>query len=136
MPADDVNDLMTRQYRDASNLGARAQLHARFSTHRLGYLHWSFERLALPAHARVLELGCGPGWLWRDNRERIPPGWSLTLTDLSPGMLDEARANLSVLARPPRLQCVSAEALPFVDSSFDAVLAHHMLDHVPDHASS
>lgn len=123
---------LEQQYRDASNLGARAQLHARFSTHRLGWPRWSFERLALPPNARVLELGCGPAWSWRDNRERIPSGWSIVLTDLSPGMLDEARANLGSLERPPQFRCVDAQALPFADSSFDAVLAHHMLYHVPD----
>lgn len=128
----DPKYLLNQQYRDASNLSARAQLHARFSTHRLGWLRWSFERLALPPNARVLELGCGPGWSWRDNRERIPSGWALTLTDFSPGMLDEARANLSALERTPHFQCVDAQALPFADSSFDAVIAHHMLYHVPD----
>ena len=132
MAAADTNYLRNQQYRDASNLGARAQLHAKFSTNRLGWPRWSFERLALPPSARVLELGCGPGWSWRENRERIPAGWSLTLTDFSPGMLDEARANLSSLERPPHFQCVDAQALPFGDSSFDAVIAHHMLYHVPD----
>lgn len=126
------NQLVAQQYRDGANLGARAQLHARFSTNRLGWQRWCFERLALPPNARVLELGCGPGWSWRENRERIPPGWALTLTDLSPGMLDEARANLSELGRPLRFECVDARALPFADASYDAVIAHHMLYHVPD----
>jgi SAM-dependent methyltransferase len=132
MAAVNASELASQQYRDGSNLSARAQLHARFSTNRLGWHRWSFERLALPPHARVLELGCGPGWLWRENRERIPSGWALTLTDFSPGMLDEARINLSSLERPPHFRCVDAQALPFADSSYDAVLAHHMLYHVPD----
>jgi ubiquinone/menaquinone biosynthesis C-methylase UbiE len=130
--AADANYLVNQQYRDGANLNARAQLHARFSTNRQGWLRWSFERLALPTNARVLELGCGPGWAWRENAERIPSGWALTLTDLSPGMLDEARVNLSSLERPPCFLCVDAQALPFADSSFDAVVAHHMLYHVPD----
>jgi SAM-dependent methyltransferase len=132
MAAVDANQFLSQQYRDGGNLSARAQLHALFSTNRQGWPSWSFERLALPPSARVLELGCGPGWLWRENRERIPSGWALTLTDLSPGMLDEARVNLSSLERPPHFQCVDAQALPFADSSFDAVVAHHMLYHVPD----
>lgn len=132
MAAHDADYLLNQQYRDGSNLNARAQLHARFSTNRLGWLRWAFERLALPPGARVLELGCGPGLLWRENRERIPPGWALTLSDLSPGMLDEARVSLSSLARAPSFQRVDAQALPFADASFDAVLAHHMLYHVPD----
>jgi ubiquinone/menaquinone biosynthesis C-methylase UbiE len=132
MAADDATYLLNQQYRDGANLNARAQLHARFSTNRLGWLRWAFDRLTLPPGARVLELGCGPGWLWRENRERIPPGWALTVSDFSPGMLEEARVNLSSLERAPSFQCVDAQALPFADSSYDAVLAHHMLYHVPD----
>src|SRR5262245_8596909 len=91
MPADDASQLLKEQYRDASNLSARAQLHARFSTDRRGWFPWLFDRIELPTHARVLELGCGPGWFWWENRDRIAPGWEVTLTDFSPGMLDEAR---------------------------------------------
>lgn len=132
--AQNANDLVKHQYRDSSNLGARAQLHARFSTNRLGWPRWAFERLDLPPSARVLELGCGPGWFWRENRDRIPGGWALTLTDFSRGMLDEARANLSALERALHFECVDAQALPFADASYDAVVAHHMLYHVPDRA--
>ena len=44
---------------------------------------------------RVLECGCGPGWLWRDKVERVPENCQVTLTDLSPGMVAEAEAALA-----------------------------------------
>lgn len=50
-----------------------------------------FDHLALPAKCQVLEVGCGPGKLWLENAERLPPGWSVTLTDLSPSILQEER---------------------------------------------
>jgi hypothetical protein len=62
-----VNDqqyLKTDQYRDASNLDARALIHQRFSTNTYGWFRWVFDALLkLPANARILELGCGHGLL-------------------------------------------------------------------------
>jgi ubiquinone/menaquinone biosynthesis C-methylase UbiE len=136
MLTNDHDYLAKEQYRDASNLSARAQLHARFGTNPRRWLDWYFEQLELPENARVLELGCGPGSLWWENRHRIPPGWEIVLTDFSPGMLDAARKTLSGLGRPPRFECVDAQAIPFADASCDAVIANHMLYHVPDRAQA
>jgi SAM-dependent methyltransferase len=132
MLAEEANYLLHEQYRDAAKLSARAQLHARFSTNGLGWFRWLFDRIELPPKAHVLEIGCGPGWFWWENRDRLAPGWEVTLTDFSPGMLDEARENLSRLERPPSFRCVDAQAIPFPDASQDAVFAHFMLYHVPD----
>jgi ubiquinone/menaquinone biosynthesis C-methylase UbiE len=120
------------QYAGAANLGARIDLHARFSTNRYGWFRWLFDRLDIPAEGRVLEVGCGSAALWAANAYRIPPGWQLSLTDLSPGMLDEAQRALSTLDRPITVQTADVAALPFPTGSFDAVLANHMLYHVPD----
>ena len=54
------------------------------------------------------------------------------LTDFSPGMLEEARQNLSGAGRPFRFEAVDAQSIPFGDESFDVVIALHMLYHVPD----
>src|SRR5206468_935801 len=93
-----------------------------------------FAQLALPSTARILEIGCGPGRLWVENAARIPPGWALTLSDFSPGMAQEARRNLQTVAQPARYLVCDAQALPFAAGHFDAVIANHMLYHVPDRA--
>jgi SAM-dependent methyltransferase len=92
-------------------------------------MEWLFDRVAPPPGARLLEVGCGSAALWRANLDRIDPSWSLTLTDLSPGMIESARASLG-----DRAEYVVADAqdLPFADRSFDVVVANHMLYHVPD----
>ncbi len=133
----DQSYLRDHQYRDASNLDARIALHRRFSTNDYPFTRWEFDHYVdpaagLPERARVLELGTGPATLWRENLPRVPSGWSITLTDLSPGMLEEARQNLGDAAERFNFQEVDAQALPFGDEAFDAVIANHMLYHVPD----
>src|SRR5437867_1062098 len=112
----DQQYLLTEQYQDATNLTARIRLHARFSTNRYGWTRWLFDQLRLGPDARVLELGCGPGHLWRENMEHIPEGWEVTLTDFSAGMLREAHGNLGG-GRPFRFMVVDAQAIPFPEAS-------------------
>lgn len=59
----DQEYLLTQQYRDASHLQARANLHARFSTNPHGWFTWLFDHLLLGPRGRILEVGCGPGYL-------------------------------------------------------------------------
>lgn len=124
--------LKKEQYKDAGNLGVRAALHRRFSTAVTEWQPWVFDQIGLQSGEAVLECGCGPGWLWRENEARIPQGCAITLTDLSPGMVAEAEAALAASAVDFRFQPASIMELPFADDSFDVVVANHMLYHVPD----
>jgi SAM-dependent methyltransferase len=129
----DQQYLKTDQYRDSSNLDARVVIHQRFSTNPYGWFKWVFDALAkLPDKARILELGCGPAYLWRENISRIPPAWNIILSDLSPGMLDSAWRNLVVTGRAFKFDEIDAQSIPYKDDTFDAVTANHMLYHVPD----
>src|SRR5436305_15089237 len=47
-------------------------------------------------------------------------------------MLEEARRNLEKGGRAFRFELMDAQAIPFEDRGFDAVIANHMLYHVPD----
>lgn len=67
----------------------------------------------------------------------VPDGLHLTLTDLSPGMVREAKERCSALPFAS-LQGKQADvtALPFAEESFDTVIAMHMLYHVADPAAA
>lgn len=128
----DQRYLRQQQYHDATNFNARIALHERFSTGAQRWPRWAFEQLRLPAQSRILEIGCGTGNLWRANAERIPAGWDVTLSDFAPGMLAAARDSLATVAHPLRFVLLDAQAIPFAAASFDAVIANHMLYHVPN----
>jgi ubiquinone/menaquinone biosynthesis C-methylase UbiE len=80
---------------------------------------------------RVLELGCGPGYLWAANQDRLPQGVQLTLTDFSGGMVEEAHTRLAG-RDGVSFKVVDAQSIPYDDQHFDVVIANHMLYHVPD----
>ena len=129
----DQGYLRDQQYRDGANLSARASLHDRFSTATLPLWGFIASRTPWTPDARVLDCGAGTGLLWQN--EAAPRSIELTVTDLSPGMVDAATASATangfgnVTSRVADIQ-----SLPFDDGTFDLVFANHMLYHVPDPA--
>jgi ubiquinone/menaquinone biosynthesis C-methylase UbiE len=131
MSRTDKQYLVGEQYRDDKNLKTRGSFHERFATNVYGLFPWLFDQFALPEQAQILEVGAGTGALWQINRARMPSGWHITLSDLSPGMLDSARQNLAGATQFSFETC-DVQELPFADAAFDAVIANFMLYHVPD----
>ncbi len=124
--------LLNDQYKDAANLNARIQLHERFGTQTYDWQRWVFDNIQAKPRSRVLEIGCGPARLWLNNFDRIPQDWQITLSDFSPGMLQEAQQNLKAVRHKFTFQQFDAQSIPFKEKSFDIVIANHMLYHVPD----
>lgn len=125
-------DRLRIQYADASNLNARYRLHQLYSVNSRGFVEWLFDHVDPREHAQVLEVGCGPGWLWRKNHLRVPPSWQITVSDFSPGMITEAQHRLPECGLKASHCVCDAQALPFPEDSFDVLFANHMLYHVPD----
>ena len=124
--------LLSVQYKDETNLSARFRLHQEFSTNPYGLMPWIFDRFDLPAAARILDVGGGPGDLWLENRPRIPPGWQIIHSDLSLQMIWKAQENLGRTLQVRGHAVLDAQSLPVPCESFDAVVANFMLYHVPD----
>lgn len=85
------------------------------------------ERVDLPAHPRIIELGCGAAHLSRKLLQRYPAS-SVT------GLEVDERQMAKNLERPQeRLRFVNAgaQAIPFGDGSFDLALMLKSLHHVP-----
>ena len=152
----------TQQYENASNLRARIAIHELFSTNKEGWMPWFFKELKQELsmmssnyknynkkisneniselsnldlkqpNIKILELGCGDGSLWNKNFNHIPSNWEITLTDFSDGMLKDAKKNLGEKRSRFNFKIVNAENIPFEEESFDAVIANHMLYHVPN----
>jgi ubiquinone/menaquinone biosynthesis C-methylase UbiE len=85
----------------------------------------------LSHYQRSLEIGAGTGYF---SLNMLCAGviGEATCSDISPGMLETLRANARHLALPVRTECADAERLPFADGSFDLVLGHAVLHHIPD----
>ena len=129
----DQQEYLAKQYRTDSNLSARIRLHQRFSVNPHGWHRWIFDQFSLPPKCSILELGCGSGDLWFENRDRIPEGWEMILTDFSAGMLQRAQSRL-IGVYPFQYELLDAGSIPyrFKSRSFDAVIANHMLYHLTD----
>jgi ubiquinone/menaquinone biosynthesis C-methylase UbiE len=134
-----INDqdyLCNEQYKDASNLNARIRIHLEFSTNKYGWFRWVFDQYDFESPARILELGCGPGDLWLDNADRIPVDWEITLSDFSPGMLDQAKQKLVDHPHAFTFETIDAQSIPYGADHFDFVIANHFIYHVPDRAKA
>ena len=120
------------QYKNASNLRARINIHESFSTNKQGWMQWYFQQLNIPEKASILEVGCGDATLWNKNFQLIPESWDITLTDFSQGMLVDAQKALGKKASRFKFKTMDVQNIAYVDDSFDVVIANHMLYHVDD----
>ena len=80
---------------------------------------------------RVLETAAGTGIVSRRLRDHLPTSTQLTSTDLSPGMIEIARAKFKPTEQVT-FQPVDATALPFPDQSFDVVVCQFGVMFYPD----
>ncbi|KAK4174685.1 S-adenosyl-L-methionine-dependent methyltransferase [Triangularia setosa] len=119
-----------------------ARLAARLSIHNYNTapLSWfQFAQTFIPKHGSILEVGAGTGALWQPDAfpsSQIQSITSLTLTDFSPAMCSTLSSDPSILSLqsqlPVTIQQCDATSLPFPSSTFDTVVANHMLYHVDD----
>ncbi|MCW2952594.1 MAG: Methyltransferase type 11 [Conexibacter sp.] len=82
-------------------------------------------------YGRSLEIGSGTGY-FSLNLLQAGVVAHATCTDISPGMLATLRGNAQRLGLEVETVATDAEDLPFEDASFDLVLGHAVLHHLPD----
>jgi len=86
---------------------------------------------ALPVFDRSLEIGAGTGYF---SLHLLMSGvvGRATCTDISPGMVEALEHNAERLDLEVEALVADAEQLPFADDSFDLVVGHAVLHHLPD----
>lgn len=120
------------QYQNATNISARIRLHKEFSHNQYGWFPWVFDQCQLQSGQKILELGCGNGAFWLENRTRIPHDTEIILSDISDGMLRDAKRNLSSENSQFSFYAFDCHEIPFPDHSFDRVIAGHLLFYCDD----
>jgi ubiquinone/menaquinone biosynthesis C-methylase UbiE len=82
-------------------------------------------------YGRALEIGAGTGF-FSLNLRQAEVVRDVTVTDVSPGMVEAARRNAARLGAEVDGWVAGATDLPFEDGSFDLVVGHAVLHHLPD----
>jgi ubiquinone/menaquinone biosynthesis C-methylase UbiE len=82
-------------------------------------------------YGRALEIGAGTGYFSLNLVQDGVIG-AATCTDISPGMLETLERNAAALDLEVETAVCDASHLPFDDESFDLVLGHAVLHHLPD----
>lgn len=129
----DPDFLRNQAYNDAFDLDTRISIQKAYGSHSRKWFEWLFDHFNLPPHSRILELGSGPGDLWKENSYRLSPGWQVLISDLSPGMVQEARRRLGEKDTQFYYSIIDAQKIPVATrAAFDALVANGLLDHVPE----
>jgi ubiquinone/menaquinone biosynthesis C-methylase UbiE len=122
------------QYKDSKNTSIRIKLHENYKANQLGWYEWIYSFIHIKSRDNVLEIGCGNGELWRVNKENLPDKVNIILSDISPGMIHDAKENIEDSAIFS-YQIFDCNHIPYKDESFDIIIANHMLFYLKDRES-
>ncbi len=120
------------QYQNASNVAARINLHRLYSKNELGWFPWIYEQCNIQPGQQILELGCGSGALWSENRSLWPADLAVVLSDISEGMLRDAKRAIGPKDSRFTYQVFDCHHIPYPNNSFDVVIANHLLFYCSD----
>lgn len=127
-----MENSLKAQYRNSTNISARIRLHRLFSSNKQGWFPWIYEQCQITEGMKILELGCGNGRLWIENKAKLPADCEIILSDISEGMIRDVRREQSLQDDRFSFAAFDCHAIPYEDSSFDLVIANHVLFYCKD----
>lgn len=119
------------QYKNSTNVDIRIRLHEKYSINPYTWFEWLYDHYHINTDMKVLELGCGNGKIWSLNKEKIPSNSQITISDISQGMVNDARENLKDI-KNISYDCFDCHHIPYDDQSFDLVIANHLMFYLKD----
>lgn len=122
-----MENSMSTQYKDATNINARINLHKMYSINQESWFSWIYRQCEIKNSINILEVGCGNGAMWIENMKKIPSDINIVLLDCSEGMLRDARRGIGLEDNRFHYVVSSCENLEMKENSFDLVIANHML---------
>ena len=132
--ADEIRDVNTR-YHDVAADTYDTKWGIDFGEIGQGQVLGKLRKLLGPeldeGYDRSLEIGAGTGY-FSLNLLQAGVVSHATCTDISPGMVSTLSANAARLGLDVRAARADAESLPFADQSFDLLLGHAVLHHLPN----
>ena len=127
-----MENSLKAQYRNSTNISARIRLHRLFSSNKQGWFPWIYEQCQITEGMKILELGCGNGRLWIENKAKLPADCEIILSDISEGMIRDVRREQSLQDDRFSFAAFDCHAIPYEDASFDRVIANHVLFYCKD----
>ena len=87
--------------------------------------------LLFRSYAKALELGAGTGF-FSLNLKQAGVLDEVHVNDLSTGMVEAAKRNAEMLGFSVSGRVADAERIPYDDNTFDVVVGHAVIHHIPD----
>jgi ubiquinone/menaquinone biosynthesis C-methylase UbiE len=127
----DPDRIASQGYDSSTNLDAKYRVLRQHSVNKEQFESWMIAQLCLTGGETVLDIGCGQG------RFLLPVatnkhGGVVVGCDIASGVMEGLSSAIQSRSLPAVLLVADACSLPFLDRSFDLVMANHMLYHADD----
>ncbi|MEM6283113.1 MAG: class I SAM-dependent methyltransferase [Chloroflexota bacterium] len=118
------SEILQLHYKNADAWRVRNTTHEMYTRPRIDFVDWVISHINVREDMRILDVGCGPGRYYNHLQQKHPHVDYIGL-DYSRGMMGEHDSDDRLVRAP-------MDTLPFPDSSFDIVMANHVVYLAPD----